>query len=98
MRETPENYQVQSPPLRRSVCSMCVQPLLGSAAHQRQEIAIIETLRYYERELQLLRDENAELRRSALVFGELAERLNLALRMVASAEATANEPSPAVAD
>jgi hypothetical protein len=96
MRETSESYQVQSPALRKSVCSTCVQSLLGH--RERQEIAILETLRYYERELQLLRDENAELRRSAQVFGELAERLNFALRMAVSDEATANESCAVAAD
>ncbi len=96
MRETSESYQVQSPTLRKSVCSTCLQSLLDH--RERQEIAIIETLRYYERELQLLRDENAELRRSAQVFGELAERLNFALQMAVSAEATANESCAVAAD
>jgi prefoldin subunit 5 len=43
-------------------------------------IALETRLRQYEEELAQLRSENEYLRRSAQSFGELAERLNDALR------------------
>jgi hypothetical protein len=39
-----------------------------------------EQLRHYRDEVARLRVENEQLRRSAQAFGELAERLNLALK------------------
>lgn len=39
-----------------------------------------ERLRRYEAELARLQAENEQLRRSSQAFGELAERLNLALK------------------
>ena len=45
----------------------------------RQLRAVEETIRRYEEELTRLRVENEQLRRSSQAFGELAERLNVAL-------------------
>jgi len=42
--------------------------------------ALVEELRHYEDELLQLRVENDQLRQSSQAFGELAERLNVALR------------------
>jgi hypothetical protein len=56
--------------------------------------AIEEKLRSYEAELAKLRVENEQLRRSAQTFGELAERLNVALRTATRVNrkpATAND-------
>ncbi len=56
--------------------------------------AIEEKLRCYEAELAQLRVENEQLRRSAQTFGELAERLNVALRTATRVNrkpATAND-------
>jgi len=47
----------------------------------RDEMVVLEEqLRSYEEELTRLRVENEQLRRSSQAFGELAERLNVALR------------------
>jgi hypothetical protein len=43
---------------------------------------------FYEAQLERLRTENAQLRRSAQAFGELAERLNQALMIASAARAT----------
>jgi hypothetical protein len=43
-------------------------------------VALEEKLRHYEEELLRLRVENEQLRRSSQAFGELAERLSIALR------------------
>jgi hypothetical protein len=47
-------------------------------------MAVEELLAHYETALRELRAENEQLRRSALAFGELAERLNHALARAAS--------------
>jgi uncharacterized protein (DUF3084 family) len=46
---------------------------------QNQMRALEEKVRRYEDELARLRVENEQLRRSSQAFGELAERLNVAL-------------------
>lgn len=43
-------------------------------------LALQDKVRRYEEELVRLRVENEQLRRSSQAFGELAERLNIALR------------------
>lgn len=43
-------------------------------------VALEEQLRTYEEELARLRVENDQLRRSSQAFGELAERLSIALQ------------------
>jgi hypothetical protein len=46
-------------------------------------VVLEQKLRTYEEELLRLRVENEQLRRSSKAFGELAERLNVALKMAA---------------
>jgi hypothetical protein len=45
-----------------------------------QMVALEQQLRNYEEEVARLRVENDQLRRSSQAFGELAERLSVALR------------------
>jgi hypothetical protein len=45
-----------------------------------QMVALEQQLRTYEEELARLRVENDQLRRSSQAFGELAERLSIALQ------------------
>ncbi len=45
-----------------------------------QMVALEQQLRSYEQELARLRVENEQLRRSSQAFGELAERLSVALQ------------------
>jgi len=54
-----------------------MDPVMGA----RDEMVVMkEQLRSYKEELTRLRVENEQLRRSSQAFGELAERLNVALR------------------
>jgi hypothetical protein len=46
---------------------------------------------WYEAQLEQLRSENEQLRRSAQAFGELAERLNRALLIASAAPSTIRE-------
>jgi hypothetical protein len=51
-----------------------------------EEVVLEEKLRSYEEELVRLRVENEQLRRSSQAFGELAERLSIALRTATRAD------------
>ena len=53
---------------------------LLSGVTPRHHHSVQELLRSYQDEVVRLRAENEQLRRSAQAFGELAERLNLALK------------------
>ena len=50
-------------------------------------------LAFYEVQLEQLRTENEQLRRSAQAFGELAERLNRALLIASALQPASSQPS-----
>jgi len=49
-------------------------------------VVLEDKLRHYEEELLRLRVENEQLRRSSKAFGELAERLSIALKTATRAD------------
>jgi hypothetical protein len=61
----------------REVISRGLDPCMGATE---QMVALELQLRSYEEELARLRVENDQLRRSSQAFGELAERLSIALQ------------------
>lgn len=59
------------------------EPPKGERPKSRTQELLVERLKTYEEEIQRLQVENDQLRMSASAFGELAERLNQALRSAA---------------
>jgi hypothetical protein len=53
---------------------------MGASDKMPELVALEEKLRVFEEEILRLRVENEQLRRSSQAFGELAERLSVALR------------------
>jgi len=59
-------------------------------------VVLEEKLRKYEEELLRLRVENDQLRRSSQAFGELAERLSLALKTASRVDRRATAADSAI--